>query len=174
MYLILTVSVYSDPDPLAETNSYPELALDLALGFVFDNPKSSVLRDPQRVTDGPWKTRTTDPQIRSSAEKTPNNTGSNPQGDLPPSGPVPAVLLGGHCPADLARRRSNPCLRSPRASCSELRTSRMLSQQRTLRDLNCRESSIPSALGMVIAGSPGPGEHVGRRCRRRGPPGRRG
>jgi len=50
----------------------------------------------------------------------------------------------------------------------------MLTQQLTLRDLNCRESSIPSALGMVIAGSPGPGEHVGRRCRGRGPPGRRG
>src|SRR5215467_4441940 len=25
----------------------------------------------------------------------------NPNGILPPSGPVPAVLLGGHCPADL-------------------------------------------------------------------------
>src|SRR5262249_8849982 len=35
---------------------------------------------------------------------------SIPQRDLPPSGPVPAVLLGGHCPADLAWRRSNPCL----------------------------------------------------------------
>ena len=32
-----------------------------------------------------------------------------PQRDLPPSRPAPAVLLGGHCPADLASRRSNPC-----------------------------------------------------------------
>jgi hypothetical protein len=31
-------------------------------------------------------------------------TGLLPQRDLPPSGPVPAVLLGGHCPADLAWR----------------------------------------------------------------------
>ena len=66
--------------PPTETNLYPELAVELALVFVFDNQKFSVLRDPH----------------------TPDNTGSNPQRDLSAGGPIPAVPFGGPGRANLA------------------------------------------------------------------------
>jgi hypothetical protein len=77
--------MYSDPDPLAETNLYPELALELALVFVFDNQKSSLLRDPQTVADRPWRLNLR-PADLEFPENKPDKRGSNLQRDSTVSG----------------------------------------------------------------------------------------
>ena len=66
------------------------------------------------------------------------------QRDLPPSGPEPAVLLGGHCPSDLAWSPSNPCLRHDHILASAIASL----QPKTRRD----DATKACAIKFLLAG----------------------